>query len=81
MVFIRGLSKVGTGSEISFGPQYAQGNFHSIAVNEQQCKQLMNGLVEVKQLNQPRVFNYLEADAGAIMSWGMACISQDHSLM
>lgn len=54
--FYTGLSKTGTGSEISFGPQYAQGNFHSIAVNEQQCKQLMNGLVEVKQLNQPRVF-------------------------
>ncbi|MBZ0243076.1 MAG: hypothetical protein K8F24_07675, partial [Bacteroidales bacterium] len=51
-----GLSKDGTGSAVSFGPQYAQGNFHSIAVNEQQCKQLMNGLVEVKQINPPRIF-------------------------
>lgn len=51
-----GLSKDGTGSAVSFGSQYAQGNFHSIAVNEQQCKQLMNGLVEVKQLNPPRIF-------------------------
>jgi len=51
-----GLSKAGTGSEISFGSQYAEGNYHAIAVNEQQCKQLMGGLVEVKQVNQPRIF-------------------------
>ena len=51
-----GLSKAGTGSAVSFGLQYAQGNYHSFAVNEQQCKQLMNGLAEVKQVNQPRIF-------------------------
>jgi len=51
-----GLSKAGTGNTISFGSQYAEGNYHAIAVNEQQCKQLMGGLVEVKQINPPRIF-------------------------
>ncbi|MBU2559184.1 MAG: gliding motility-associated C-terminal domain-containing protein [Bacteroidetes bacterium] len=54
-----GLSKTGTGNSVNFGPQYSQGNYHAIAVSNENCVQLMNGLVEVNQTAKPIVFNLL----------------------
>ncbi len=54
-----GLSKTGTGNSISFGPRYAQGNYHALAFNSENCVQLMEGLVEVQKSEKALQFDFL----------------------
>ncbi|MDD4372557.1 MAG: gliding motility-associated C-terminal domain-containing protein [Bacteroidales bacterium] len=54
-----GLTKNGTGNTLHFGPRFAQGNYHVLAQSQENCVQLMDGLVEVKQTAKARQYDLL----------------------
>jgi gliding motility-associated-like protein len=54
-----GLTKNGTGNTIDFGPRFAQGSYHALAVSQESCVQLMDGLIEVRQTPKAQQFDLL----------------------
>jgi gliding motility-associated-like protein len=54
-----GLSKNGTGNTLNFGPRFAQGSYHALAVSQENCVQLMDGMVEVRQTAKAQQFDLL----------------------
>jgi len=54
-----GLTKNGTGNALNFGPRFAQGSYHALALSQESCVQLMNGLVEVRQTSRAQQFDLL----------------------
>ena len=54
-----GLTKNGTGNTLNFGPRFAQGSYHALALSQESCVQLMDGLVEVRQTPKAQQFDLL----------------------
>ncbi len=59
-----GVIRTGTGNTIDFGPQWASGNYTALATNSNQCIQLMEGLVSIRQGVKPLKFNVLGGGVG-----------------
>ena len=59
-----GVVRTGTGNTLDFGAQWASGNYTAIATNSNQCVQLMDGLVSIRQGVKPLKFNVLGGGVG-----------------